>query len=106
MMETSTAILMSLAIPVLACISNLLHGDERPNLRDGVTLIAAIATFGCVFSILINNGGALTEVYTVFSVMPGLDIAFHVEPLGLLFRTDCLGFVGGCPSLCNRLHAR
>ena len=91
MMETNTAILMSLAIPVLACISNLLHGDERPNLRDGITLIAAIATFGCVLSILINNGGALTEVYTVFSVMPGLDIAFHVEPLGLLFALIASG---------------
>ncbi len=90
-MDTNTAILMSLIIPVLACISNILHGDERPNLRDGITLIAAIATFGCVLSILINNGGAPTETYTLFSVMPGLDIAFNVEPLGLLFALIASG---------------
>ena len=91
MMGTSTAILASMAIPVFACISNILHGDERQNLRDGITLLSAIATFACVLSILINNGGTPTEVYTLFSVMPGLDIAFHVEPLGLLFALIASG---------------
>ncbi len=91
MMETNTAILVSMALPVLACISNLLHGDRRPNLRDGITLLAAIATFGCVLSILINNGGAPTEIFTLFSIMPGLDIAFHIEPLGLLFALIASG---------------
>jgi len=85
MMDTNTAILASMAIPALACISNILHGSERPNLRDGITLIAAIATFGCVLTILLNNGNATSEVFTIFSIMPGLDIAFHVEPLGLMF---------------------
>lgn len=91
MMDTNTAILASMAIPALACISNILHGSERPNLRDGITLIAAIATFGCVLTILLNNGNATSEVFTIFSIMPGLDIAFHVEPLGLMFALIASG---------------
>ena len=91
MMDTSTAILASMAIPVLACISNVLHGDERPNLRDGITLIAAITTFGCVLTVLINNGNATSEIFSLFTIMPGLDIAFHVEPLGLLFALIASG---------------
>lgn len=90
-METSTAILASMAIPFLACVSNMLHGNERPNLRDGITLIAAIATFACVLTVLINNGNATSETFTLFSIMPGLDIAFYVEPLGLLFALIASG---------------
>lgn len=90
-MDTNTAILASMAIPVFACISNIMHGDERPNLRDGITLLAALATFGCVFSILLNTGGAPSETFTLFSIMPGLDIAFHIEPLGLLFALIASG---------------
>lgn len=90
-MDTNTAILASMTIPVLACISNLLHGNTRPNLRDGITLISAIVTFGCVLTVLLNTGGAFSEIFTLFSIMPGLDIAFHVEPLGLLFALIASG---------------
>jgi len=90
-METGTAILMSIAIPVLGCISNMLHGDTRPNLRDGITLLAALATFGCVLSVLDSTGGELSETFVLFSVMPGLEIAFHVEPLGLMFALIASG---------------
>ena len=90
-MDTNTAILVAMALPLVACISNLLHGDERPNLRDGITLIIALATFGAVLSILINVGNAATKKFTLFSIMPGLNIAFHVEPLGLLFALIASG---------------
>ena len=90
-MDTNTAILVAMALPLVACVSNLLHGDERPNLRDGITLIIALATFGAVLSILINVGNAATEKFTLFSIMPGLNIAFHVEPLGLLFALIASG---------------
>lgn len=91
MMDTNTAILASMAIPLLACISNLLHGEARPGLRDGITLLAAIATFGCVLSILLGNGGAPTETFTLLTVMPGLEVAFNVEPLGLMFALIASG---------------
>jgi len=84
-METNTAILLSMALPLVACLSNMLHGENRPNLRDSVTFVAALGTFACVLSILVQNGGAETEPLTLLTVMPGLEISFSIEPLGLLF---------------------
>ncbi|MEO0327099.1 MAG: monovalent cation/H+ antiporter subunit D family protein [Pseudomonadota bacterium] len=90
-MDINTAILVSILLPTIACFSNIFHGDDRANLRDGVTMIAALGTFGCVLFILISTGGAPTDTLTLFSIMPGLDIAFAVEPLGLLFAMIASG---------------
>ncbi len=89
-MDTNTAILVSLLLPMLATVSNLLHPTQH-NLRDGITFIAALGTFACVVSIFLNTGGAPTETFKLFSVMPGLDVAFHVEPLGMLFALIASG---------------
>lgn len=84
-MDTSTLVLVSMLLPVLACISNLLHGESRPNLRDGITFLAALATFACVIGILIKTGNSQTAPLKLFEVLPGLEITFVIEPLGLLF---------------------
>ena len=89
-METNTAILASMIIPALAALGNLVLRN-RPNLRDGMTLIAAIATFACVVSILWHVGHRTTEAFTLVTVMPGLDLAFNVEPLGLMFAIIASG---------------
>ncbi len=89
-MDTNTAILVCMLIPTLAAISNLVFRDA-PNLRDGLTLVAAILTFLSVLNILVNEGSGTTEPMVLFSVMPGLDLAFHVEPLGLLFAIVASG---------------
>ena len=83
-METTAALVLSMLIPGLAVGVNLVLRD-RPNLRDGLTLAAAIATFAAVLTILYNEGNATTETFVVFEVLAGLDLAFSVEPLGLLF---------------------
>ncbi len=89
-METNTAILLSMLIPAGATLSNIvLH--NRANLRDTVTLIAAIATFLAVLTILINEGNGTTAPLVLFEVLPGLDLAFSVEPLGLLFAIVASG---------------
>ena len=90
-MDTNTAILLSMILPLIACVSNILHGDNRPNLRDGITFFAALGSFGCVLSVLIGTGGVATEPFTLLTVMPGLEIAFSVEPLGLLFALIASG---------------
>ena len=90
-MDTNTAILVSMLLPLIACVSNILHGDNRPNLRDGITFLAALGSFGCVLSVLVQTGGAATESYKLVTVMPGLEIAFSVEPLGLLFALIASG---------------
>jgi len=89
-MDTNTLILAAIGLPVLACVSNLLHGESRPNLRDGITFIIALITFGLVVMILRNTGGQ-SETFTLLTVMPGLDIAFNVEPLGMVFALIASG---------------
>ena len=83
-MDTFSAILLSMLLPAVAVISNLIFRNS-PNLRDGLTLGAAVATFLVVLNILNNVGNTTTETFTLIEVMPGLGIAFHVEPLGLMF---------------------
>ncbi len=89
-MDTNTAILASMLIPLIASVGNLVL-RESPNLRDGMTLVAAILTFVCVLNILANVGSGTTEPMVLFTVMPGLDLAFNVEPLGLLFAIIASG---------------
>ncbi len=89
-METWVAITLSILIPFAAMVSNMvLRG--RANLRDGMTLLAAVLTFLCVLVVLFNEGNGTSEVMLLGEVMPGIDIAFHVEPLGLLFALVASG---------------
>ena len=71
-------------LPAAAVVSNLIFRNS-PNLRDGLTLGAAIATFLVVLNILATVGNTTTETFVLFEVMPGLDLAFSVEPLGMMF---------------------
>ena len=90
LLDTNTAILLSMLIPAAATLSNMVLRNN-PDLRDSVTLAASIATFGVVLIILSNVGNETTEPYVLWSVMPGLDLAFNVEPLGLLFAIVASG---------------
>jgi multicomponent Na+:H+ antiporter subunit D len=77
-------------IPAGSVVTNILFRD-RPNLRDGLTLTAAVATFLTVLLILAKVGNGTTEQLVLFEVFPGLDLAFNVEPLGLLFAIVASG---------------
>jgi multicomponent Na+:H+ antiporter subunit D len=90
MMETNTAILLSMIIPLAAAVSNMILRNQ-PNLRDRLTLAAAVATFASVLTILMNEGNGTTDALVLFQVLPGLDLAFNVEPLGLLFAIVASG---------------
>jgi len=89
-METNTAILLTMLIPAGAAVANLVFRN-RADLRDGITLAAAVATFLMVLTILSNVGNGTTEPLVLFEVLPGLDFAFSVEPLGLLFAIVASG---------------
>lgn len=83
-MTPSDHILLALMIPTLGAILIALTGRNR-NLREGVTLVTAGLLFGNVLQILPGVlEGARPEI-AGFEVTPGLDIAFQVEPLGMLF---------------------
>ncbi|MEK6656200.1 MAG: proton-conducting transporter membrane subunit, partial [Nitrospirota bacterium] len=74
------AIAVSLAAVVLIRIS-----DKNPNLREFWTISAAIIKFAIVASMLpVIYSGKVIE-YTLFTILPGLDIAFKVDALGIFF---------------------
>ena len=89
-METSLAITLSMVIPATAMVGNLVL-RARANLRDGMTLLASVLTFACVLVVLFNEGNGTSETMVLSEVMPGIDIAFHVEPLGLMFALVASG---------------
>lgn len=83
-MNISNYIMWAMLVPLIGAviISRL---SRRPNMREAVTLISAIILIGVVYRIYrrfqSGEGGALVSAEPV----PGLTIAFSVEPLGLLF---------------------
>ena len=89
-MEVSTAIALSMIIPTAAMVLNLLLA-KHDDLRDGITFGAAILTFAMVLVILSKVGNGTSETYTLAEVFPGVDLAFNVEPLGLLFALVASG---------------
>ncbi len=89
-METSTALFLTMLIPTAAMAGNMAFKD-RENLRDGFTFICALLTFACVLCILCAVGNSTMEEIALFEVVSGLTIAFHVEPLGLMFAIIASG---------------
>lgn len=84
MVAADAQMLAAVAIPFAAALLiPLFHG--QPNLREAVTLVAsaslAVTAWGLLGPVL---AGARPE-RTLIEVLPGLDIAFRIEPLGLLF---------------------
>jgi multicomponent Na+:H+ antiporter subunit D len=57
-----------------------------PNLRDGISFATAVSLFAFVVTVILPAGQAGGDVsYEAFEVLPGLTLAFRLEPLGLLF---------------------
>ncbi|MDQ2081309.1 proton-conducting transporter membrane subunit [Xanthobacteraceae bacterium Astr-EGSB] len=83
-MAPETLITLAILTPLVgALVIPLFH--DRPNLRETVTLVTA----GTLLLIVVNLlgpvlAGGRPEV-TFVEVVPGLSLAFKVEPLGMLF---------------------
>ena len=78
--------LLAIAVAVLAAVAVLLLRD-RDKLRDAVSPAAAVVMFGIVASMAptVLAGGTLE--YDLFEILPGIDFAFRVDSLGMVFAT-------------------
>jgi multicomponent Na+:H+ antiporter subunit D len=89
-MTDSTILLFAIFIPagvtfLIAALGN------RPDLRDSASVAAAVTTFIAVLTLLGSvMEGARPEI-ALFEVMPGLLLAFAIEPLGMLFAVVASG---------------
>jgi multicomponent Na+:H+ antiporter subunit D len=90
-MTPETAILVAIGIPLLGALAISLAGRISPNLREAATAITSLSLIWVVWGllpILMDGGRPSVEVS---QVMPGLTIAFTVEPLGMLFAALASG---------------
>ena len=77
--------------PLLAVLASLLvipmpvSSSGKPNVRESWTFIAGIIKFIIVISMLPAVLSGKHIVLTLFKIVPGADIAFRVDALGMLF---------------------
>ncbi len=83
-MNTSNLILVALALPPCGALGIAL-AHRWPNLREGITLATAVLLFACVAQLLDPVLAGARPSVTLFEPLPGLPVAFRVEPLGMLF---------------------
>lgn len=89
-MSEATLILLSLLVPAAGALVIALTG-RQPQLRDGLMIASAVLVFACVLSLLpAVQAGGRPEVH-LLTVMPGLELAFRVEPLGMIFALVASG---------------
>ncbi len=90
-MNPESLILAALIVPLAGALLIGLAGRISPNLRELVTLTTAGLLIFCVWSLLptLYQGGR-PGVHLV-EVLPGIDIAFRVEPLGMMFAALASG---------------
>ena len=83
-------LLAALVVPVGGAALIALAG-RWPDLREGVTLVTAGLLLACVLAILPVVLGGGRPGFTLTEVVPGLRLAFEVEPLGMLFALIAAG---------------
>jgi len=83
-MSGATTMMLAMAVPLAgALLIALSHG--RPNQREAVTLVTAAVMFGLVASLVPEVLAGGRPATAQWPVLPGLDLHFVLEPLGMLF---------------------
>jgi multicomponent Na+:H+ antiporter subunit D len=90
-MSPETLILAALIVPLAGALLIGLTGRVSPNLRETVTLTTAGLLIFFVWSLLptVYEGGR--PGLQLAEVLPGIEIAFRVEPLGMMFAALASG---------------
>ena len=83
-MTPGVLIATAMLLPVAGAFA-LLFWDKKPNVREAVTLITGAATFWHVYQLLPLVRSGLRPRLDLFEVLPGVQLAFEVEPLGMVF---------------------
>lgn len=83
-MTPEFAIQLALMLPLVAVGGTLLF-SARPNLREGQAVLCGLALFAIVVYLTKEVYWGGRPAFSLFEFVPGLSIAFKVEPLGALF---------------------
>ena len=90
-MSSEATILACLLIPLAGAVAILLASRLGDNPREAATMVTAVALAAAVWSLLpqLMDGGR--PGLLLFEVVAGIEIAFSVEPLGMLFAALASG---------------
>ena len=83
-MSTASLAAWAVLIPLAGAVGIAL-ADRRPNVREGVTLTTSVILFLMVLALYSAVQSGERPEATLLQVMPGLDLALSVEPLGMIF---------------------
>ncbi|OGB06090.1 MAG: cation:proton antiporter [Burkholderiales bacterium RIFCSPHIGHO2_12_FULL_69_20] len=90
MLQAEHAVLAAMAVPASGALLIALAG-RWPNLREAITLATAALLLAVVLGLLPDVLAGARPAVTLGAVLPGLSIAFSVEPLGMLFALIASG---------------
>ena len=90
-MNAETLILSALAVPLAGALLIGLAGRVNDNLRETITLLTAGLLIACVWSLLPEVYRGERPGVELAEVLPGISIAFKVEPLGMMFAALASG---------------
>lgn len=89
-MTAELAILGALALPLLGAAMIAL-ANRSPNAREAATLVTGVALLATVVSMVAPVQAGGRPSVALVDMLPGMPIAFTVEPLGLLFALVASG---------------
>ncbi len=85
-MQTIISIKPVLAILAsLVCVLFIMVSRNKPNVREGWALFAAIIKFAIIASMVPEILGGSRIEYTLFQVLPGISVKFIVDAFGMVF---------------------
>jgi len=76
--------LLAVAISLIGSVF-IIASRKNPNVREIFTFVIASIKFGIIVSMVPTVMGGQEIVYNLIEVLPGVEIAFRVDPFGLLF---------------------
>ena len=89
-MSPLAALVAALVVPLVGALLIGLTG-RWPNLREGVTLTTAAALFFVVATLTPHVLAGGRPQLALFQILPGLLLAFRVEPLGMHHQFNRVG---------------
>ena len=90
-MSAQATILLAILLPLTGAVGIALAGRVGANVRETVTLLTAGGLALTVWSLLPSVMAGDRPAVTVTELLPGVELAFRVEPLGMLFAALASG---------------
>jgi multicomponent Na+:H+ antiporter subunit D len=82
--EMSLSPMLAIAVPLVGAFLIAIFG-KWPNLRESITLVTAVALLWVVGNLTNFVEAQPTAAEKLVDVVPGIPLAFHLEPLGMIY---------------------